>query len=193
MKFASLCTALAVAALAPSFAHAAADDSGFHPLVGTAITYGGDDLATVEFESGGSRTIKAGNLVQIHAGAEYRVPNSPLSFEATIGYHFDNVSAENGSLRFDRFPIEAILLWAPEAHWRLGVGARYAMSARLSSSGASDIGNYDIKAQVGALLMGEWRITPSHGVQIRYVHETYKLNGVSIDGSHAGVGYNYYF
>ena len=193
MKFASLCTALAVAALAPSFAQAAADDSGFHPLVGAAITYGGDDIATVRFESGGTRTIKAGGLLQIHAGAEYRVPDSPLSFLATIGYHVDNITASNGSLRFDRFPIEAIVLWAPQPHLRLGVGARYAMSAHFSSSGDADIGSFDAKAEVGALLMGEWRITPSQGVQVRYVHETYKVFGESVDGSHFGVGYNYYF
>jgi hypothetical protein len=30
-------------------------------------------------------------------------------------------------------------------------------------------------------------------VQVRYVHETFKLNGVSFDGSHGGVGLNYYF
>ena len=55
MKFAPLCAALAAIALAPTFAHAAADDSGFHPLVGALVTYGGDSLATVEFEGGTSR------------------------------------------------------------------------------------------------------------------------------------------
>jgi len=25
------------------------------------------------------------------------------------------------------------------------------------------------------------------------VHETFKLNGYSFDGSHAGLGFNYYF
>jgi len=194
MKIASFCTTLAIFALAPALAQAATDDSGVHPLVGGAITYGGDDLATVEYESGDSRTIKAGNLVQIHAGVEVRLPDSPLSFQATVGYHVDNVSAENGSLRFDRIPLEAIALWAPAPHWRLGAGVRYAMSPRLSSSGdASNVGNFDLKAQVGELLMAEWRFLPSQGVQLRYVHETFKVNGISIDGSHVGVGYNYYF
>ena len=193
MKFAPLCAALAAITLAPSLAHAAADDSGIHPLVGALITYGGDSLATVEFEGGTSRDVRAGNLLQIHTGIEYRVPDSPLAFQARIGYHFDNISASNGDLRFQRFPLEAIVVWAPAPTWRLGAGARYAMSARLSSSGASDIGNFDVTSQVGALLMTEWRFMPKQAIELRYVHETYKIDGLSIDGSHVGIGYNYYF
>ena len=41
--------------------------------------------------------------------------------------------------------------------------------------------------------MAEWLITPSMGLQLRYVHEKYKLDGTTIDGSHGGLGFNYYF
>jgi hypothetical protein len=77
--------------------------------------------------------------------------------------------------------------------FRLGVGARYASSPKFTSDGAGYVGNADLKAQVGGILMGEWLFLPSMGVQLRYVHETYKLDGISIDGSHGGLGFNYYF
>ena len=188
--------ALAAAALAPTLAHAGLDSGNpIHPLIGIALTGGGDKLSSVEFSNGGSKDITAGGLVHLYGGAEYHEKGSPIGFQATIGYHFDNTSADNGSQRFERFPIEAIALYDVAPKFRLGIGARYAMSAKFTSSGAGQIGDgdYNFKSQLGGLLMGEWLITPSMGLQLRYVHETYKLNGFSIDGSHGGLGFNYYF
>ena len=71
---------------------------------------------------------------------------------------------------------------------RLGVGARDAASAKFKSSGAGDVGDFSFKSQIAPMLMGEWLITPSRGVQVRYVHATYK-----IDGRHAGLGLNDHF
>ena len=194
MKLASSCVSVAFAMLAPVLAQAAPDTgSPIHPLVGVALTSGGDSLAEVLYTDGGSRTIKAGNLVQIYAGAEYRAPGSPFAFQGTVGYHFDNVSAQNGSMRFERYPIELIGLWNASPSIRLGVGARYAAGARLTSGGAASIGSYDFDSSIAPLALGEWLITPHMGLQLRYVHETFKLNGYSFDGSHAGLGFNYYF
>jgi len=192
--------ALAASALAPTLAHAGLDsDNPVHPLVGIALTGGGDKLASVDFVNGGSRDITAGGLVQIYGGAEFHEKGSPFAVQATFGYHFDNTSAENGSQRFDRFPFEVIGLFNATPQFRFGAGARYAAGAKLHTDGAGQIdngnggGDFDFKSQLGGILMAEWLITPSMGLQLRYVHETYKYNGVSIDGSHGGLGFNYYF
>jgi hypothetical protein len=186
--------ALAAATLVPTLAHAGLDTAGpVHPLIGLAITGGGDKLSSVEFSTGGSRDITAGGLVQVWGGVEYHEQGSPFAVQGTFGYHFDNVSADNGSQRFERFPLELIALYSFDPKFRLGVGARYATSAKFRSSGAGDVGDYNFKSQLAPLLMGEWLITPSVGLQLRYVHETFKINGVSFDGSHGGVGVNYYF
>lgn len=194
MKF-TLIAALAAAALIPTLAHAGLDNGAnpIHPLVGVALTGGGEKIASVEFQNGGSRDITAGGLVHIWGGAEYHEQGSPFGLQATIGYHFDNTSADNGSQRFDRFPIELIALYSFDPKFRLGVGVRKALSPKFRSSGAGDVGNFNASSEVGALILGEWLITPSVGVQVRYVHETYKVDGFSFDGSHGGVGVNYYF
>ena len=191
---------LAVSALAPTLAHAGLDsDNPVHPLVGTLLTAGGDKLSDVQFTNGDSRSINAGSLVQLYGGVEYHEKGAPWGVQATLGYHFDNISARNGDQRFDRFPIELIALYNVAPKFRLGVGARYAAGAKLHTDGAGTVdngnggGDFNFKSQVGEILMGEWLITPSMGVQLRYVHETYKLDGVSYDGSHGGVGFNYYF
>lgn len=202
--------ALAAAALAPTLAHAGLDsDNPLHPLVGIALTGGGDKLSSVEYENGTSSDVTAGGLVQLYGGVEFHQKDSPFGFQATFGYHVDNNSASNGSQRFQRWPIEAIALFNVAPKFRLGVGARYASSPKFTSDGAGYVGNADFKAHVGAIVMGEWLITPSMGLQLRYVHETYKIGGscyygsdgnidlcqapVTIDGSHGGVGFNYYF
>ena len=191
--------ALAAAALVPTLAHAGLDsDNPIHPLIGVALTAGGDKLASVEYENGGSRSITAGGLVQVYGGIEYHVKDSPFGFQATLGYHFDNTSADNGSQRFQRWPVEAIALYSVTPQFRIGAGARYASSAKFTSDGAGYVGNADFTSRLGAILVGEWLITPSMGLQLRYVSEKYKVKGATgsefdIDGSHGGVGFNYYF
>ena len=197
--------ALAAAALAPTLAHAGLDsDNPIHPLIGIALTAGGDKLASVEYENGGSRDITAGGLVQLYGGVEYHEKGSPIGFQATIGYHFDNTSADNGNQRFQRWPIEAIALFNATPKFRFGIGARYAANAKFTSDGAGYVGNADFTSRLGGLVMAEWLITPSMGVQVRFVDEKYKVRGacpdsgtcnsdVTIDGSHGGLGFNYYF
>ena len=195
---------LAVSALAPTLAHAGLDsDNPIHPLVGVAITGGGDKIASVEYANGGSRDITAGGLVQLSGGIEYHEKGQPWGVQATVGYHFDNTSADNGNQRFQRWPLEVIGLFNLTPKFRMGVGARYAAAAKFTSDGAGYVGNADFKAQLGGIVMAEWLITPSMGVQLRYVNEKYKVKGAApnssgstdytIDGSHGGIGFNYYF
>jgi hypothetical protein len=196
--------AIAAAALAPTLAHAGLDNGApIHPLVGIAITGGGDKLAKVEYTNGDSKDITAGGLVQFYGGIEYHEKDSPFGFQGTFGYHVDSTNARNGNQKFQRWPLEAIALYNVTPHFRLGVGARYAASAKFTSDGAGYVGNADFDSRLGAIVMGEWLITPSMGLQLRYVNEKYKVKGVSnsgngvtdytIDGSHGGIGFNYYF
>ena len=192
---------LAAATLAPTLAHAGLDsDNPVHPLVGIAITGGGDKLSEIEYTDGTSKSVTAGGLVQFYGGVEYHEKGSPFGFQATIGYHVDSANARNGQQKFERYPLELIALFNATPKLRIGVGARYAMGAKFSSDGAGYVGNGDFKSQLGGLVMGEWLITPSMGLQVRYVHETFKLEGagtngsdIDVDGSHGGIGFNYYF
>ena len=198
-----IATATLVAALVPTLAHAGLDsDNPVHPLVGAALTAGGDKLSTIDYQDGGSQSVTAGGLVQLYGGIEFHEKDSPFGLQATVGYHVDSANARNGNQRFSRWPIEVIALYNVAPKFRLGVGARYASSAKFTSDGAGYVGNADFTSRVGGILMGEWLITPSMGVQVRYVNEKYKVqtnNGsnqvqtLDIDGSHGGIGFNYYF
>ena len=201
MKHFLALTALAAAAIAPTLAHAGLDsDNPVHALLGIAITGGGDKLSEIEYTDGTSKSVTAGGLVQFYGGVEVHDKASPIAFQATIGYHVDSASARNGNQRFERYPLEAIVLFNAAPKFRIGAGARYALSAKFSSDGAGYVGNGNFKSQLGGLVMAEWLITPSMGLQVRYVHEKFKLEGgasnggdIDVDGSHGGIGFNYYF
>ena len=190
---------LAAALLAPATSQAAPDDApaggvAVHALVGGALTAGGDRIIEVRYTDGDTRTIRAGQLVHLWGGIDLRPAGAPVSFLGTVGYQVDSAGGWNGSLRFERFPIEATALCRPVPAFRFGVGARYAAGARVRSTGVVDnVGDPHFHSRLGGLVMGEWLITPHQGVQLRYVHETYKLEGQSVDGSHGGLGYTYYF
>lgn len=94
------------------------------------ITYGGDELAKVRFLDGGSQKIKAGSLLYVGAGFLARFSNTPISLQATINYHFDISTAENGDATFSRVPLEAIAFYTKDK-FRFGAGLSYHMSPEL--------------------------------------------------------------
>ncbi|QYF92327.1 carbohydrate porin [Massilia sp. PAMC28688] len=163
-------------------------------LAGAGLTFGGDRLATAEFEDGGEIDIRAGSMVALYAGAEFAV-NDQMALQANIGYHVDSATAYNGDIRFGRYPVELLGYYKVSPQWRIGGGARFVNSPKLSSSGAGDIGDFEFKNSTGLVLEGEYSINPSLGVKVRYVSEKYETRDFvsKHDGNHVGVLLNYYF
>jgi hypothetical protein len=184
---------LALAATAPSFAA-----EGIAPVIGVSLTGGGKTLVEVEFEEGGSRKISSGGLTHLFGGIEYRDPSGAYAIQTTIGYHFDRVSADNGSLSFSRMPLEVLGLFNVNDNIRLGGGLRKALGARFETSGAGQqfSGDFDMRSTIGFVLQGEYMFGEHSSVFLRYVSEKYKSNQLvdgEVDGSHGGLGYSYRF
>jgi hypothetical protein len=165
-------------------------------FVGMALTGGGDTLVHVTYTNGDTKDIKAGGLVDIKGGFEYRQQGSPVAIQGSIGYHTDTTSASNGHVRFDRIPLELLGFYSLKDNVRLGGGLRYAANAHLSSSGAAaSVGSFDLHSRLGLVLEGEYLFTPHFGLGLRAVSEKYELpgGGPTVDGSHVGVRFSYYF
>jgi hypothetical protein len=165
-------------------------------FVGFGITGGGDKLATVQYTNGDSVNIKAGGQVDFRAGVDARLGDSPFAVQASIGWFFDRSNADNGNVKFERYPLELLGFWRVADNFRLGGGVRNMLGdATLKGTGAaSSIGTIDFKGQLGAVLEGEFVSGPNFGVTLRYVKEEYKApNGEKVDGSHAGLRLNLYF
>ncbi len=191
MKKSLAAAALALGLVSPA---RSADGDSLHPLLGAGLTSGGETLATVHYTDGSSSNIRSGGLLAVYGGLDYRFANR-TSLQATIGYHVDNRSARNGSLRFERYPIELLGYYGISEQFRLGLGIRYVTNPRIVGSGIAGGNNLDFENTTGAIVEGEYLFSPRFGLKVRAVNEKYTLKGssVSVSGNHGGVYFSYYF
>lgn len=194
MKKITLAIALAVATLGSAHAQQAPAQKNVRFFLGGGLTFGGDKLATASYTNGGEIDIHAGGMVALNGGIDFLV-TPHFSMQANVGYHVDNASARNGDVRFQRVPMELLAYFHPAPKWRLGGGVRYVSNAKLSSSGAADIGDFSFKNTVSGVIEGEYLMTSHVGFKIRLVSEEYeeKFSGAKVDGDHVGFFANYYF
>lgn len=178
------------------------------PFVSLAFTAGGDTLATVQYTDGTSSSIKAGGETLFRGGLDFQVSPS-FSLQASYGIHTDSTKeASNGSLDFKRNAIEGSGFWHPTAHQRLGLGFRKVSDARVSGSGAAGMPTLHFDASTGTVFQWEYltgnlsSFGSRAGISVRYVNEKYtpssvdgfgNVSGGSVDGSHFGVGFTWYF
>jgi hypothetical protein len=195
IRLRALVAALALApalAVAQTPAPAADAGSGLRFLLGVSLTGGGDTLATVRFTDGSSQNISSGGFVQLFGGAEY--DTGSVVVQGTLGYHVDDTSASNGSVKFARYPAELLGLAKLGENWRLGGGLRKALNARVTSSGAArgSIGGLEFDSELGFVLQLERHFGPG-SVFGRVVAEKYTVGREKVDGNHIGVGVAYRF
>ena len=189
---------LAVAALALGAAHAAWAQPVVRPLVGMGFTFGGDTVARVVYNDGDSEKVRAGGLIHFMTGVEMGF--SPLvSAQALIGYHVDGVTASNGDVKFDRYPVEFLGHYRLTDTFRLGGGARYVAKARTRSSGAaaSTVPSENFKPSWGTVVEGEFTLGRNLGIKLRYVSEKFDSEtfpgAQKLKGNHGGIYFVGYF
>ena len=164
-------------------------------FVGIGVSDGGDKLATVQWSNGDTTNIKAGGLVDLRGGVDIRLGDSPFSLQASLVWFSHRAGGDNGSVTFERYPLELAGFWRAGENFRLGAGVRRAGDGKLRGRGAaSNIGTTTFDSQLGYLLEGEWLVGRTYGFALRYVGEEYTApNGAKVDGSHIGLRMNVYF
>lgn len=192
----SIKTTLAAAVLALTAATPSVAADGFRPMLGVSLTGGGETLLSVEMENGATQRVSSGGLVHLFGGVEFRAPGSPLTFQANVGYHVDDIGASNGDASFSRVPFELLAFWNTADNFRLGGGVRKATGAKFRSSGAADVGDFNMRTSVGFVLQAEYLFGEQHSLFLRYVGEKYKsdlLVDGEVSGDHGGLGYAFRF
>ncbi|MBH9551514.1 hypothetical protein [Inhella gelatinilytica] len=181
------------AAAALCVAGMAQAETTVRPVIGASFTAGGEKLARVSFTDGSHQDVRSGGLVHLFGGFEVQMDSLPLTVQANIGYHVDNSAAKNGEVRFQRWPIEVLGFFQGGDGWRFGGGVRKANGVKLTSSGASYIGNYDMSAKAGWVLQAEHVWPKGLSAFVRVVSEKYEVQGAEVQGRHVGVGTSYRF
>lgn len=173
---------------------ALAQQSSARGVFGAGLTTGGDTLASVVFTDGSSQDIKAGGLVHLFGGVEFRA-SPQVTMQVNIGYQVDDTGgASNGSLRFSRYPIEALVHYQLNPIFRLGGGVRFVNNPKVAGSGVLSGINLEFDNTTGVVVEGEYLVTPSIGLKLRAVSEKYKpaAGGPSADGNQVGFYFSWY-
>lgn len=157
-------------------------------MVQASLDLGGETLATAVYEDGEDSDVKAGQLVHLAAGIVQPF-NQQLEFQATLGWKFDSADAENGSISFERFPVEAMVFFRRDA-LRVGGGPTVHFSPTLEGEGAaSALGTYKFDDAVGLITQIDYFFQPtiSLGLRATYIEYESEIEPVSVHGNSIGV------
>ncbi len=177
---------------------AAAQGIEVRPLIGLGLTFGGDEIETVTYDTGNSgttsETLHAGGLIHIYTGVDVRF-TPMVSAQLNVGYHVDGTSGSNASLKFDRTPVELLGHFNITDRFRVGGGARFISGAKVKGTGFLNRPVIYFQSTTGSVVEAEYFFTRGLSVKGRYVSEKYKVDGFSgeVNGSHGGLYVAYYF
>lgn len=185
---------VAAAYMAPQARSSAAQVKPLWFAVSVGGAFGGDSLATVEYSNNSTTSLDAGRGAQFSFGVDYRI-NDDFAVLGNVGYQVVDASASNGSLRFQRYPVEGIGYYYLNPQWRVGLGVRDVMNPKVVGSGFANGADVSFGNAVGGIVEVEWFPTRRVGVKLRGVKESYKPDGSSQSFSGNSVGFfgTYYF
>ncbi len=168
---------------------------------------GGDVLVSGRYtNTGRDFTLRAGQGLQAMLGVQYQW-SSTWSAQAAVGYHYDKTQGQNFDFKYTRFPVEAMVHYALNDDWRVGLGLRYALFAKFKSMGeVAYLGTSDLQASPGAVAEVQYMLWPlsesgpgrgaSGGLSLKVAEESYRVKGatsIERDGKHFAISMFSYF
>jgi len=178
--------------------------SNLKPMIQVGYDWGGTTLATVQHTYEADQKIKAGNGLNLEAGAVISSPESPLELQFLIGYKFDYISDYNGDVTWDTIPFTAVAMFK-EKKWKFGGGVTYHLNPEISGSfsGYDNAGTYfndnvDDKYEnaLGGVVQVQYMATDNLAVGLKGTFIEYKLKNdtsVTAKGNSFGINFSYAF
>lgn len=181
------CKRLMISVMALTALVALPSQATVKPYFNFGLTFGGDDLISF-VTTGGTDTIKAGELAYMTAGAVIPFENSSLEMQVGGGYAFSNKTYTNGDASFNRIPIE-LLLMTQQDKMRFGGGIAYHIDPSLSCDipAIGCTGDVSFDNSLGYILEGDWIFSDINNSRmmlgLRYTSIEYE----TVDGSNIGI------
>jgi hypothetical protein len=162
-----------------------------HFIIGAEGTFGGDELgATYDNNGNELDELTAGGLIHLYGGYDFLLSNDPynsLSLRTSFGWHFDSVSADNGEVYFDRYPLNFILHQQFD-NIDLGAGFTYHLNPTLDQS---DVGQGKIKFDdaLGFRIELGFPLNEQTDITLSVTAIDYKIdNSDGLSGNNIGIG-----
>lgn len=140
-------------------------------MVELGIHDGGDDIITVNFTDGSSRDMQAGEFLSLGAGVAWDI-GSVMETRLYAGWKGDEVSADNGSVKLNRWTSNFMLLFKAGG-WRFGGGAAYHWSIELDGSGAATNASAEFDDALGAVAEIDYYFNENAYVGLQYLNIEY--------------------
>lgn len=157
------------------------------PFVKAGYDFGGEAIAEVVFTNGDRETIRANQGFYLGGGASILTESRTMEIELSAAYKLGGVRGSNGEVDWRRFPLEALWFYRFEKV-RLGGGLTYHLNPKLDGSGV--VGGIDTKFDdaLGVVLQGDWRVSESFTLGLRYTSIEYQVSGTSFKAKGNGLG-----
>lgn len=191
----SLIISIAFLALAKS---AAAGE--YQGTVSLGYDAGKDDLITLPFTSGETKTIKANRGLVLSFGTLfYNTRAKTWQTQTTVGIKYYEIEAGNGDVTWTSYPVELIQFYNTP-HVRYGAGVSYQFSPKVNTAGVVAGNGADLEDTPGFVVEVGWRFGTHerYSLDLRYTRIKYDgrvtTNGVTqdvtnVDGSSVGLSF----
>ena len=157
------------------------------PFVQMGLHAGGDELVGVTFVSGSTSSIDAGALFSFSGGVNIEMmTNSELRL--ALGYKFDDITATNGSITFDRTTLEATWFYILDDKWSIGAGITQHLDPTLDGTGVVS-GNVSFKDATGIVAEIDYKYSSGMYVGGHFTSIDYEtVNGAAtVSGDSIGI------
>lgn len=140
------------------------------PVLGAEISSGGDEIARL---SNGDN-VKAGELLYVGAGYDFTLNHEDtLHLRAMLGYKTVRLNADNGDIKFDRFPLDMVLIKSFDK-FIVGAGLTYHLSPTYDGTINGSNTRIDFSNAVGTVLQAGYTVAQRVELGLRFTAIDYK-------------------
>lgn len=135
------------------------------------LEFGGDDVATIAFEGGGSQDVKAGQGIAAGVGGWFRpIRSTPFEIQGTLGYKYVTTAADNADIKLTRTTLNLNGVYRFTNGWYLGAGLVRHMGPKLDGDGFFEDIKFDDATGFNAEVGWKW-------IGLRFASLEYSADG----------------
>jgi hypothetical protein len=168
-------------------------------MVRLGADFGGEKVLQFQYSDGSTPDVVAGAGLLISAGAAiqaFKVGGHEVDAQVNAGMKYRTIPpASNQSATWNRFPVEALLVYQTPVGLRIGGGAAVHLGNVFEASGAALNSRLEFKNNPGYLLQTEYAFR-RWSFDLRYTMMKYEIESGgsgTVDANSFGAGFSYVF
>lgn len=176
---------------------AAVAADAFHAVATGGLTYGGDDWQVARSSTGSLVHIHGGGRVEAGAGVLWQSAAYPIVASLVANYHVDTRAGANGSAKFTRMPLDAMVYYTGLEKLRFGVGLSYIVSPAVKATVDGQEQSIKFSNATGKSFEIGYEVAPKVWTNLRLSSEKFKPKTArpaqEAEVSHLSVNVSYVF